>query len=133
MEHALLETARVARSRLVALVGEEDAAGLDAQLAALLARSVTGEEVAGEVAELLMSRSELHSWAAQVLEDPQHRPPEVQRAGERTGGRPAGDGEVVDAEPYHCREGDFVWWRLEVGEPVPRCPTPGHSLPLLRG
>ncbi|MFD5617037.1 hypothetical protein [Streptomyces yangpuensis] len=42
--------------------------------------------------------------------------------------RLSGDGEIVDAERFHCPGGDFIWYRFEVGEEIPECPGHGGRL-----
>lgn len=32
------------------------------------------------------------------------------------------------ADKYCCPEGDFVWWRRSVANPIPACPTHGITL-----
>ncbi len=126
----LLETARLVRSRLTALVGPA-AVDLDRRIAALVVDTGDSPEAAARVDAVLREQPAVAGFAALVLADaPHYRPPALQEAGYR-GGPPGPGGPVgpIDAAGrYRCVYGDFVWYRLEVGVPVPDCPTHGPVL-----
>ena len=128
---AVPEVARSIRPYLPALVGS--AAGeLDRQLAVLLRAALDREsddELDGRILGVLASTPATHAWAAAVLADERHLPPEVREIRERSedGGyvplpNPRG-GDPVDAQKYVCPiDGAFAWWRISVGQAVPTCP-----------
>jgi hypothetical protein len=136
---AVVEVARSIRPYLPALVGS--AAGkVDRQLTELLTAALdcdADDEVDGRILGVLASTPATHAWAAAVLADEQHLPPEVREIRERSedGGyaplpNPRG-GDPVDAQKYVCPvDGAFAWWRISVGQPVPTCPD--HPDELLR-
>jgi hypothetical protein len=135
VDERILEVARSIRPYLPGLIGDE-APEVDRGLVDLLNGAAAGADVGEAVLELLMFRPATHTWAASVLADEQHRPPSVRAAQERSAKRgfsplpnPYG-GDPVDAEKYVCPvDGNFVWWRTGVGEPVPQCPDhPGSTL-----
>src|SRR5258708_2305973 len=62
---------------------------------------------------------------------PHFRPPSHQLVQPRDVPGPAGQIGRIEAERYACPEGDYVWYRPDVGIQVPECPD--HHLPLTRG
>lgn len=129
MDQNLLDVARTVRAFLPALVGSE-AAAFDEELRALLTLASSGKEVDEELLGVLLRSAAIRTWAAQVLEDEQHRPPEMQPVTER-GLRPfTGTGTPADAQRYTCPVDDnYVWYRPFVGIPVRICPD--HEVPLV--
>jgi hypothetical protein len=97
---------------------------MDRLLDALLVRAARGDDVDGELAAAFSADATLRAFASAVLADPEHRPPRVREV------RLSGDGEIVDVDRFQCPEGDLVWYRFEVGEQIPGCPT--HGGPLRR-
>jgi hypothetical protein len=66
-----------------------------------------------------------------VLNDkPLYRPPYQQTDDPREIVSTAGDPGPVAADRYACPEDDYVWYRPDVGTPVPACPT--HRVKLTR-
>lgn len=123
MDENILDVARTIRAYLPGLLGGK-AEPYDRELSALLAEARAGVDVEGRLVDLLTRSPVTHAWAARVLEDPRHRPPELQLAGDRGVGLPGlpGDPQPVDAVRYSCPlDHDFVWWRIFVGDPVPHC------------
>ncbi|WUS98882.1 hypothetical protein OHA46_20350 [Streptomyces sp. NBC_00708] len=118
----LLTTARTVRGYLTELLGPVEGARIDALLAGALARAAAGEDVGEEVAAVLGQRPDVLSLATSILADPDHRPPQVRAAWL------SGDGEPVDAHRFVCAEGDYIWYRLDIGQRAPRCPTHGSVL-----
>jgi hypothetical protein len=128
MDEDLLEVARVIRSYLPDLVGSE-AGSYDERIAGLLAAARSGEKVDEELAAVLQQRSAMHVWAARVLQDELHRPPDLQPAFELGFEPLPGAASPVQAAKYCCPEHDFVWWRRSAGQAVPSCPTHGALAP----
>lgn len=118
-DEQILEAARAIRPYLHELLGSEDGAEEDRELAGIL---VAPES---EAATRIISRLERHEatadWAAAFLEH--GVPPDVARVSERGFEEAPGHGEVVRARRYSCPEGDFSWYRHAVGELPPTCPT----------
>jgi len=128
MDEDLLEVARVIRSYLPDLVGSE-AESYDQRIAGLLAAARSGRNVDQELTIVLQQSSEVHEWAAQVLQDDLHRPPDLQPVFELGFEPLPGAGGPVQAAKYCCPEDDFVWWRRSVGQAVPSCPNHGALVP----
>jgi hypothetical protein len=124
MDEDLLEVARLIRSYLPDLVGSE-ARSYDQRIAGLLAAARSGQNVDEELAAVLQQSSVMHTWAAQVLQDELHRPPDLQPAFELGFEPLPGAAGPVQAAKYCCPEHDFVWWRRSAGQAVPACPTHG--------
>lgn len=124
MDDVIYEVARLIRPYLPKLVGPV-AEKVDGELAALLARAVSGDDVSDEISGVLSQYPDAHAWAARVLENPRRLPPDLQRTHERGFEALPGDGDVVDMEKYACLYGNFVWWRVFVDDDPPRCPTHG--------
>lgn len=118
----LLIAARTVRSCLTDLLGPGEGSRIDSLLAAALTRADAGEEVEEELAAVFGQQAALLSLATSILADPYHRPPQVRAAW------PSGHGEPVDADRYVCAGGDYIWYRLDIGQPVPTCPTHGRIL-----
>lgn len=118
----LLIAAKTVRGYLEELLGADAAGRMDQLLESLLIRAAQGDDVDEELAAAFSADATLRSFAAAVLADPAHRPPGVR------GVRLSGDGEIVDIDRFHCPEGDVIWYRFEVGEEIPDCPTHGERL-----
>ena len=128
MDEDIVNVARTIRPYLSALVGEE-ADAYDREIAGLLARAQEGHDVSDQLLAVLTQSRTTHAWAARVLEDDRHLPPEISQELERGFQPLPGHGEKVDAEQFECPHGDYVWYRISVGVPVPACPT--HTCPLM--
>jgi hypothetical protein len=131
-DHGVLEAARAIRPYLTDLVGPTEAAVLDRQIADLLHDLTNTTETAAQLRTLLHRQEDTGWFLDRVLADwPHYRPPYQQSAQHRDLPRPAGDISHVEADRYVCPEGDYVWYRPEVGTRIPKCPD--HHLPLTRG
>ncbi len=123
----VLEAARAIRPYLDRLVESPDAAAeLDRQLAGELGQ-VSDPSATARRLRILLEQHEDTAWFLdKVLADaPDHRPP-YHQPGYRTRGiaSPLGDPMPIAAARYNCPvRGDYVWYRPDVGTPVPRCPT----------
>ena len=101
----------------------DDEGELVAQCQALLERAGRGEQMATEVAELLRRHPHLNEWIAQVLEDPEHRPPHLQPDAVRSIPLVAGDPAPVPSQAFSCPvDAAFVWYQRSVADRVPLCP-----------
>jgi hypothetical protein len=136
MDEQILEVARSIRPYLPRLIGAQ-ANQCDRRLVDLLNEAAAGTDVGEAILELLARQPATHSWAASALADERHRPPDVQadRGAASRGFSPLPNpygADVVDAERYTCPvDGNYVWWRVWVGAPVPECPDhPGVTLTL---
>jgi hypothetical protein len=130
MDEGLLEAARTIRSYLGDLVGAETAR-FDVEIAGLLDDAQSGQDVTSQLRSLLDSNEDTAEWVAEVLEDPLHRPPDLQPFIKRGYTFLPGGVGPVHAGKYACPCGDYVWYRPSVGVPVPPCPTPSHILDLV--
>jgi hypothetical protein len=128
MDEDLLEVARVMRSYLPELVGSE-AESYDRRIAGLLASARSGRDVEEELTAVLQQLDQVHAWAAQVLQDDHHRPPDQQPVFELGFEPLPGAAGPVPAVKYCCPEGDYVWWRRSVGQTAPSCPSHGSLDP----
>ena len=126
-DEGVLEAARAIRPYLDRLVESPDAAAeLDRQLADELG-NVSDPSATARRLRILLEQDEDTAWfVGRVLADaPDHRPPYYQ-PGYHTRGiaSPRGDPMPIAAARYNCPvRGDYVWYRPDVGTPVPRCPT----------
>jgi hypothetical protein len=127
-DRGVLEAARAIRPYLDQLVGPA-APRLDREIAEML------RDPAGDIARLstVLHRNEDTGWFVdRVLADrPHFRPPYHQQVQPRDVPGPAGQIGRIAAQRYACPEGDYVWYRPDVGTQVPECPD--HHLPLTRG
>jgi hypothetical protein len=106
-----------------------DEGELMARCRALFERAGKGEPIATEVAELLRRNPRLNEWVAQVLEDPEHRPPHMQPDAVRSYPLVAGDPAPVPSQAFSCPvDADFVWHQRSVADRVPLCPFCCSSL-----
>jgi hypothetical protein len=129
LDEDVSQTLRVLRGHLNELVPAADTAEVDRQVAGLL-RESDDERLFGQLTTLYGAVPGLEAWVSSVLADPLHRPPAAQDRAVRGVDRPPGDGEPVDADRFGCPERDYIWYRLSVAMPVPRCPT--HDRVLIR-
>jgi len=129
MDEDLLDVARSVRPYLEELTGSE-AAAYDRQIAALLGAAYAGTNVEAQLSVLLERSPAVHAFAARMLEDPLHRPPDLQPTRELGDYEPLpGSGSPVAAAKYCCPMRDYAWWRRSAGTPVGPCPT--HHIPLV--
>ncbi|MEY9842797.1 hypothetical protein [Streptacidiphilus sp. EB103A] len=124
-EEALFEAARAIRSYLPDLVpGRADE--IDARIGESLA--LEPSEAARHLSELLSSEAKLLNWAAELVADPELRPPDVARSVKAYQPLP-GTQPPVAAKRYICPVGaDRVWYRRSAGQAVPHCPEHGVEL-----
>jgi len=136
MDEGILQAARVIRSYLPMLVGPAAAAGLDQQVAELLAASGQDENSTARLRVLLGRDEATSAFLAEVLADAPHfRPPDMQpqyqipkTRGLKWEALPGDQGSILHAGVYVCPHGDFTWYRPAVGVPVPLCLTHGVAL-----
>ena len=131
-DEGVLEAARAIRPYLDRLVESPDAAAdLDRQLADELGQ-VSDPPASARRLRVLLGQHEDTAWfLGRVLADaPDYRPP-YHQPGYITRGTasPAGDAMPIAAARYNCPVcGNYVWYRPDVGTPVPRCRTDGMLL-----
>ena len=132
-DNAVIEAARAIRPYLGRLVDSPAAAELDRHLADALNDGSDRPATACRLRILLDGQEDTAWFLAEVLADvPRCRPPYHQsRYRQRQTGipAPAGDPGPVDAARYTCPQGDWVWYRPDVGTPVPACGT--HHIRLI--
>ena len=132
-DEGVLEAARAIRPYLDRLVDSPDAAAeLDRQLVGELAQ-VSDPSASARRLRMLLEQQEDTAWfLGSVLADvPDHRPPYYQPGYRTRGGTasPLGDAMPAAAVRYNCPAcGNYVWYRPDVGTPVPRCPADGALL-----
>jgi hypothetical protein len=126
-DEGVLEAARAIRPYLTGLVESADAAAeLDRQLAEELGQ-VSDPSSSARRLRILLDQHEDTAWfLGRVLADaPDCRPP-YHQPGYLTRGTasPLGDMMPIAAARYNCPVcGNYVWYRPDVGTPVPRCRT----------
>ncbi len=129
MDESIIDVARTIRPYLEELVGGE-AAGYDQEISRLLTAALAGTDVGDELMSVLVRSSAVQTWAAQVLEDDLHRPPELQPVDELGyEPLPTPEGPPTEAEKFCCPAGDYIWWRRFVGTPMRTCPNHGALVP----
>jgi hypothetical protein len=126
MDEGVLEAARAVRPFLLELVGP-GAHDLDDELADLLAAAMRGADVEDELRAAFGRHEGTSVFLERVLQDaPDYRPPvELVSRGDYDslpGTSPVGLG-----MKFRCPFGDYVWYRLQIGERPPDCPTPTHD------
>lgn len=119
-EKQILEAARTIRPLLVDLVGKVLAGELDGALAGLLADAVSGRKVDNLILDTVRKYPPAREWMRAYL---------GVGVAEFRGFQPTpGLGDPVSAPKYCCPQGDYTWYRRQVGESIPRCPT--HKVEL---
>jgi hypothetical protein len=111
--------------RLAETLRSELAADAVPELDALVVRLRSGEPVDDEVYEVLTSTKPLRQRMNELV--PANEDEDKGVAGRAFQELP-GHGEPVAAITYACPEGDYSYPALEVGEPIPLCPT--HNVRL---
>lgn len=79
MDEQILEVARSIRPYLPQLIGDA-AAQCDRRLVELLNHAASGADVGPDILDLLMRQPVTHTWAAAMLADEEHLPPNVRAA-----------------------------------------------------
>jgi hypothetical protein len=129
MNDRLLDVARALRGDIAqvnvdsdVIVGfEED---LDEQLAAVIERALTGEDVEDELRALLRRTPDLARYTDHFLAA--GAPPELRVL---VGYSPVpGPPNPVPLRKYSCPYGDYDWYQRNPQQPVPLCPTHGEHL-----
>ena len=134
MSPGMFDAAPAVRPFLRDLLGDS-ADDFELQLVALL-QEPRSDTIAQRLAALISSTAETQDWAAAFFER-KGVPPgisvELEHLVERGPGDAsfeplAGDGSVVPPERYECAiDGNYVWFRIDVDDPVPTCPDQGHD------
>lgn len=123
-DDAIHEAARSIRPYLPGLI-PEDAEAVDKQLAQYLeALPEEKQNTRSLIIHSLRLHEATRDWLREFLK--QQQPPEVSRAFSFQ--NPAGDPVPVAARKYACPQGDYSWYRMSAGTPVPACPTHGLNL-----
>jgi hypothetical protein len=135
---AIFEAARAIRPYLAEMLGPK-AGQVDGELARLLAScSPAGQDDAlREQLEALLNRhEETNAFLEAVVDDaPNYRPPQVvpgNLRGVAAGSVLPGRAAPAPVDRYRCpsESADYVWYRSDVGVPIPLCPT--HKVALIR-
>jgi hypothetical protein len=128
----VLEAARAIRPYLKDLVDDAAVAGnLDRRIAEELTGQADQTATADRLRALLEEHEDTTWFMSRVLTDkPRYRQPYHQPTLRRDIVSPAGDPGLVEADRYACPVGDYVWYRPDVGTPIPNCPS--HHIPLAR-
>ncbi|WP_406841116.1 hypothetical protein ACICHK_41075 [Streptomyces sp. AHU1] len=128
----VLDAARALRGELLDLADGPDAeerATLDRELAALLAAAAGGTEVEQDLLDLMGRHPAIHAWTIGFLTHGQPADASTHHDRDLLGGdAPPSRGEPVRAPKFLCPQGDTVWYRRSVGQPVPKCRTHGEEL-----
>ncbi|WP_204136971.1 hypothetical protein [Halomicronema sp. CCY15110] len=120
----ILTAAAAIRPYLPNLLGET-APTVDAQLADLLNQPFS-PGLENRILDCLAAHDASREWLNQFLQT--KRPPDVERHYHPL----AGQATDLPAIPqYVCPEGDYVWYRHSIAEPVPLCPTHHQALILV--
>lgn len=122
-EDVIRELAERIRQELGSLVGQEDAAELDSELDALLARGAAGEEVSPLIVQLIYSNPRVSDRFVKLFSSgPTPRSQSMQLPPGRRG---------LPLPPrYVCPAGDYEYFQFDVAKPVPLCPEDGSTLVL---
>lgn len=129
-----METDRKTFALGIALGYPEQAfGGLDSSVYAraeeLVRRAGLGEPVTAEVAAFLKVEEEVGEWIAQLLEDPDLRPPHLRpRAVMSYSKLAAREHDRISARRYTCVTGDYTWYQASIGVPIPACRFCGNEL-----
>jgi hypothetical protein len=128
VDESVWEAARSVRPYLHELVGDA-ASDVDDELAELLNEANRDEQVEYRLVAVLEAHEATRIFLERVGDDaPAYRPPHVLSELTKQYSGPAGDPLPVRADKFACPQGDYVWYRSEVGVSVPQCRT--HHCPL---
>jgi len=129
-DQCILELARTIRPYLDELLADQpniDADKVDHDLAGLVAAAQRGDRVNERILALLEEPPEVHDWAAAFLQ--YGYPPELAALFDRSIQSMPGYGEALLPPKFSCPHGDFVFYRRNVNQQVPRCRT--HHIDLV--
>jgi hypothetical protein len=130
-DEGVMEAARAIRPYLDDLVGPLTAEVLDRRIAREFVDHTNQMATPTRLRALLEEQEDTAWFLRRVLADkPRYRPPYCQPSSQRGIPSPAGDPGPVVADRYACPRGDYVWYRPDIGTPVPECPT--HNIPMTR-
>jgi hypothetical protein len=118
----ILEAARTIRSHLNDLISDE-ASLVDNELAFYLNEAQSGKPAANILLGIMCKRDATRLWAAAFLKEP------LGLQSSRAYQPPPGDPVPVGAPKYVCPQGDYAWYRISTGSPIPKCPT--HNVVLV--
>jgi len=118
----LLEAARSIRPFLADLAPDQ-AVELDKCLSDYLAEASAGQSVTNKIVKNLTTLPRTKEWLEAFLE--LGKPPSTQV---RAFAPPLGDPSPVLASRYVCPQGDYTWYQMSAGSPIPRCTTHGIAL-----
>ena len=127
MDEDIIDVARTIRPYLPRLVGAE-ADACDREIVDLIAEAQAGHDVGDQLLAVLTRSPTVHEWAAGLLENERHLPPDVLLKAERGYQPLPGAGEPVEAQRYECPYGDYVWYRISISDRPPGCPTHNCAL-----
>lgn len=133
MDDPVLDAARQIRPFLSGLVGPEAAGPLDAEIAELLGAARADQDTVARLSALLRSDEATSAFLEEVLDDaPEYRPLRWQRRAATRGLFETLPGDLLPmhAGKFGCPDGDYSWYRPDVGVPIPACPT--HHIVLVK-
>jgi hypothetical protein len=118
----IVEAARSIRPYLNELIPAE-AEQVDNELAGYLNEGAATRN-SNRLLATLRRHEPTREWVSEFLQ--KRLPPAVTRAFEFR--QPPGDPAAVSATKYVCPQGDYSWYRVSIGRPIPNCPTHGLML-----
>ena len=107
----------------------EDYLSVRLELDSIIERAAAGEDVEDDLLRCLSQHERTRAWMARC----QEQPPIVDRIRELRGGsypQTPLEPHPVKTDLFRCPVCEHRWARINVGEPVPRCPK--HKLKLVR-
>ena len=131
-DEGVIEAARAIRPYLNDLVGPADAALVDRRIVSEFAAGVgqVGAGTANCGQCWRNTRTPHGSWGGYSCGTSRTTGRRtISRSAGAACARPSGDPGSVEAARYICPHGDYVWYRPDVGTPVPACPTTTSTRP----
>lgn len=126
-DEAVVEAARLLRGHLADVVSVDRIERLDREISECL--GTAGAEMAEQLRTLIASDEDALQWVEDLLDDPDLLPPELQEVRSAAYGPALGAGDHIPPDRYVCPVlRDTVWYRREVGQPIPKCGTHGCVL-----
>lgn len=124
----ILEAARVLRSYLPDLIGDE-AEAVDAGLASAVAAQKPDMISAADIVELVRTDPRTRKWMDEYLDAEDEN---TRMAVLRTFSQPSGNPDPIPSQKYVCPiDCDTVWYRQFAGQDIPICETNGHKVRLV--